>query len=215
MTVGGEPARRFARGADGRAEGQHGNLTLAPALAPVFSGIEALHFLGALVDLRDVNPGAAGRQSSLVMRQTLGHPFTAGRARQRHRRHRIGRDGVALEFLAGRDAVDAALQHLRPLGDGVDDRRGLAERLVGQYDHRKLQRFRDIDRVFGGVGAVGHRYRRQHDARRVAVRAVDRQIDVALFGLRGDAGGRSGAHHVDQHHRNFRRDRKAERLDHQ
>ena len=45
--------------------------------------------------------------------------------------------------------------------------------------------------------------------------AVDREIDVALLGLRGDAGRRPGAHHVDQDDRNFGRDREAQCFDHQ
>ena len=47
------------------------------------------------------------------------------------------------------------------------------------------------------------------------MRAVDREIDVALLGLGGDAGGGAGAHDIDQHQRNFGGDRQPERFDHQ
>ena len=51
--------------------------------------------------------------------------------------------------------------------------------------------------------------------RRIAVHAVDRDIQVALLGFGGNAGRGSAAHHVDDHDRVFGRGGQPERLDHQ
>ena len=102
-----------------------------------------------------------------------------------------------------RDTVGAPLERLWPVAGRINHGRSLTERLVRQHDNRSLQKLRDINRVFADLDAVGNRRRCQHNARRVPMRAVNRKVNVALLGLRRDAGGWPGTHDVDQHKRDF------------
>ena len=63
--------------------------------------------------------------------------------------------------------------------------------------------------------AVADRLRRQHEMRRIAVHAVDGDIQVALLGLGGNAGRWPAAHDVHDHDRDFRGGGEPERFDHQ
>ena len=70
-------------------------------------------------------------------------------------------------------------------------------------------------RPLRGQQAIGDVERRDDDMRRVAVQAVDRDVEVALFGFRRDAGRRAAAHHVDDNQRRLGGDGEAKRFDHQ
>ena len=79
----------------------------------------------------------------------------------------------------------------------------------------RLQRFREIGRPLRREHAIADRLRRQHEMRRVAVHAVDGDIQVGLLGFGGNAGRWPAAHHVHDHDRDFRGGGEAERFDHQ
>ena len=57
--------------------------------------------------------------------------------------------------------------------------------------------------------------RGDNDVGRVAVQSVDRDVQIALFRLRGDAGGGSAPHHVDDDRRHFGGDGETDGLGHQ
>ena len=71
---------------------------------------------------------------------------------------------------------------------------------LDEMDLERLQRLGEPHGPLGRAQAIGHRVRRHHHVRRVAVQAVDRERQVALLALGRDAGRRSAAHHVHQHH---------------
>ena len=148
------------------------------------------------------------------MGEAVGGVLAAARSRQRHRRHAVRRHGVA-HIGAGNFLGDAARADEGEVGGPFDCGARLAHELVGQHDGRRLQRFGEIGRPLRGEHAVADRLRRQHQMRRVAVHAVDGDVQIGLFGLGRNAGRRSAAHHVDHDDGDFRRGGEPERLDHQ
>jgi hypothetical protein len=170
----------------------------------------------ALVHLRLVVRGLRGGGAEFVVFEAVGGVGQARRAGDGHRRNAGAGHRIALVTLA----VDGGLGHFTLADEGQfgglgQDGAGLAHGLVGQHQGRHLHGFRQMHGPLRGEQAVGHRVGGDHDVRRVAMQAVDRDVEVALLGLGGDAGGGTDAHHVHHHQRHFGGHGKAQRFDHQ
>ena len=100
------------------------------------------------------------------------------------------------------------------VGGPVDRRDRLADELIGQHDRRRLQRLGKMNGPLCGEQAIGNGLRGQHEVWRIAMEAVDGDVEIGLFGFGRDARGRAGAHHVNDDDRNLGGGSQAERFDH-
>jgi len=58
--------------------------------------VEVIELVVPFVELREMIGGSTGRGAALGMSETVGRVLTAARSRNCHRRHAIGRHGMAL-----------------------------------------------------------------------------------------------------------------------
>src|SRR5207245_10716527 len=162
--------------------------------------------------------------------QPRGDIRAARRARDRHRRNTVGRDLVAQVVLWARRGVVTRTFAVARLAVGerasVDDLHAAQVRLrnalgaygqdgVLQHDHRQLKLLRQVEGVDGGPEAIHHARRRQDDALDLAVRAVDRDVQIALFVAGRHARGGAGTLAIDDHRRDLGHAGEAEHLGHQ
>ena len=83
---------------------------------------------------------------------------------------------------------------------------------VAQQHHRHHVAGRDLHRLDRAVERVARRLGREHRHRRLAVAAVQRLQQIGLLGLGRQAGRRTAALDVEDHHRQLGHDAKADRL---
>ena len=112
--------------------------------------------------------------------------------------------------LVGHEADREALQRI-DVGN-LPRLRGIRDIAVGQQHHRSHILHRNPHRLDRAVEGVFGRTRSDHRHRRIAVAAIDRLIEIGLFGLGRQAGRRTTALRVDDHQRQFGHDRQSHGL---
>ncbi len=150
----------------------------------------------------------------LAMLEPVGGVHEARRAWDGHGRNAGRRQRVApigLGSVGGeRTLAQGSLGRWR-----IDHHARLPHGLVREDERRHLQRLGQLHRPLRRRQAIGHGSGCDHDMRRVAMKSVKRDVEIALLGFGGDAGRRSAAHDIDDHDRHLGGDGKARRLRHQ
>ena len=147
---------------------------------------------------------------------SCSRPVTSGylpsqhpRARRRVLRDAVERVGlVTVARSQVRLRIDHQLGQIR-LVEGLDAR---GERRVAEDENRRAVFARDARGFDRDVEAILHRPGREHDARAVAVAAVDGLEEVALLDVGRQAGARAAALHIDDDERDLRHRGPADRL---
>src|SRR3990172_7705531 len=183
--------------------------------------VEADDLVGIAVDLFHqvshddlVLPGGHDRIPLLVVGQA-GDVEVVPIARTHH-----GMAALAVELVGAAVFLGAAVVIARNDLDLVGWRDNhffmhVADGLVGQDDDRNPVELRQVEGLDGEVETFLRAVRAQGDDHVVAMRAVARLHHVLLRGQRGQAGGRSAALHVGDHHRGFGHAGQAEVFHHQ
>ena len=161
--------------------------------------------------------GRIVRRAGLAVFQAGAHVGQVVLARDRHRADAGLGVGVTLETLAfGVQRRDQAFDGFEQAQVGPRDVHArIGKRLVGQQDHRHLVLLGDVESADDLPEAVVD-VERCHDAtRRLAAGAVNSKLQIGLLGLGRQTGGRSAAHHIDDHQRALGHRREIQRLAHQ
>ena len=178
-------------------------------------------FTQTLIRLHDAIRRRFCRLTDRVVFQTGGQEHAVRRARNRSRRNArfgIGETREIIRSCQFRQILRLQIAAFNFDATEVERRYALfiqALLQIGQDNDRTLVLFREIERFRRHVEAFLGGGRRDDNFAHVAMRAVNRRHDVALFDLGRHARRRAGSHDINNDHRNFRDRRQRNRFRHQ